>query len=544
MIVDSNKTLGMASPLYDTAKNSEAKFKATFNQVAVGMAHVSLDGTFLILNQKFCDITGYSSEELMKLKFQNITHPEDLDRDLGYAHQLLSGEIQTYSLEKRYVTKQGKIVWINLTGSLVRSAEQKPLFFIAVIEDIGLRKQAESELSLLQLELEEKVRARTAELENASRQLLFEMKVRLDAENERNRFFTISSDAMIVFEQSGKIRKFNSAFAEILGYSTTEIATIDILKLVHPEDLAQLPIANEQLQKTHHLKNFENRYIRKDGQIIYLSWTASLYSEESLIYAIARDITEHKKNERIRNEERLKASAASKIHALGRMAAGVAHEINNPLTIVYGQAYLLRNFANKGNIKAEDINTIAGKIEKMSARIVEIVSGLRTFAREDAADAFSLVKLKSILKDTLSFCQHKLEIEGIQLSLPQIPDDVEVSCRSVQISQVLLNLLNNSRDAVELKEIKKIDVLFIETPDHVGLAIEDNGTGLSEETKNHLFEPFFSTKEVGKGTGLGLSVSKGIIDSHRGHLYAEDVKPEGVRFVFLLPRAESRKQSN
>lgn len=513
----------------------EAKFTSTFNQAAVGMAHVGLDGTFLLLNQKFCDIAGYSSEELMKLGFQHITHPEDLEADLNFVRQLLSGKIQTYSMEKRYITKEKKTVWVNLTGSLVRSTRQEPLFFIAVIEDICQRKKVEHELAVLQVQLEEKVKLRTAELEKTAGLLRQEISIRHDAEVERNRFFTISRDAMIVLEHDGRFRRFNPAFANILGYSEDELAKVPIHTLIHPEDLPAVAKAEDELNETNLLSNFESRYLKKDGTAVHLSWTASRFVEQNLVYAIARDITESKRIETLRNEERVKALGASKMNALGRMAAGIAHEINNPLTVVYGNAFRLRRFADEGTISTENVRKIAGQIEKMSLRIVSIISGLRTFAREGSSDPFEFVKLQSIVDDTLSFCQRKIESEEIRVTLPQAPSLVEIHCRSVQISQVLLNLLNNACDAVEQNKNKEIAIEFIETEDHVGLAVRDNGVGLSSEEKDRLFEPFFTTKEVGKGTGLGLSVSKGIVKSHDGRLYLDESCSQ-TRFVFLLPR--------
>ncbi|MFB2938532.1 PAS domain S-box protein [Aerosakkonemataceae cyanobacterium BLCC-F154] len=134
---------------------SEERFRATFNQAAVGMAHVSQDGKWLYVNQKLCDIVGYSKEELLTMTFQEITYAEDLDIDLEYVRKILAQEIQTYSMEKRYIRKDGSLVWINLTGSLVRDTANvtlrdrtgKPDYFIAVIEDISQRKQTELELS-------------------------------------------------------------------------------------------------------------------------------------------------------------------------------------------------------------------------------------------------------------------------------------------------------------------------------------------------------------------------------------------------------------
>lgn len=125
---------------------SEERFRATFDQAAVGVAVVGIDGSWLKVNGKLCEILGYDSREILELTFQDITHPEDLEKDLGYARQLLAGEIQTYSMEKRYFKKDGSIVWINLTVSLVRDVSGAPGYFIAVIEDITQRREAEEAL--------------------------------------------------------------------------------------------------------------------------------------------------------------------------------------------------------------------------------------------------------------------------------------------------------------------------------------------------------------------------------------------------------------
>jgi PAS domain S-box-containing protein len=132
--------------IHDHLEASEARFRATFEQAAVGIAHVAPDGRFLRLNEKFCDIVGYSQDEMLARTFQDITHPDDLDADLEHTRQLLAGETETYDIEKRYFRKSGEIVWVNLTVSLVRQATGEPDYFVTVVEDITRRKQAEQAL--------------------------------------------------------------------------------------------------------------------------------------------------------------------------------------------------------------------------------------------------------------------------------------------------------------------------------------------------------------------------------------------------------------
>lgn len=130
-------------------KESEDLFRKIFEQAAVGIAHVSLNGNFIRINQKFCDIVGYSEQEMLKLTFQDITDPDDLTTDLEYYEQMLARDIKTCSIEKRYLHKDTSIVWIKLTVSLVWKDNGEPDYFIAVVEDITKRKLAEDRFKLL-----------------------------------------------------------------------------------------------------------------------------------------------------------------------------------------------------------------------------------------------------------------------------------------------------------------------------------------------------------------------------------------------------------
>lgn len=132
----------------ESLQHSEQRFQSTFEQAAVGIAHAAMNGHFLRLNQRFCDIVGYTQTEIQAHTFQDLTHPDDLDSDLVYVRELLAGERQTYSMEKRYIRKDGSIVWVNLTVSLARHLASEPGYFIKVIEDISQRKQAEEALRM------------------------------------------------------------------------------------------------------------------------------------------------------------------------------------------------------------------------------------------------------------------------------------------------------------------------------------------------------------------------------------------------------------
>jgi PAS domain S-box-containing protein len=152
-------------------RESEQRFRATFEQAAVGIAHVAPDGRWLRVNQRLCDIVGYTREEMQGLTFQDITHPEDLATDLEFVRQVLAGTIETYTMEKRYLRKDRSLVWINLTVALVREPSGDPKYFISVIEDISARKRAEEEVRALNEGLERRVAERTVQLEAANKEL-------------------------------------------------------------------------------------------------------------------------------------------------------------------------------------------------------------------------------------------------------------------------------------------------------------------------------------------------------------------------------------
>lgn len=184
---------------------SEERFQMTFEQAAVGIAHVALDGIFLRINQRFCDIVGYSTEEMLTRTFQDITHPDDLDTDLEYVRQVLADEIKTYSMEKRYFKKDGKVVWINLTISLLREDNEKPRYFIAVVEDISERKKAkealkkEAEFKQLVSQLSSKFTALSGiEFEHAIENSLAEV----------GRFFGVDTVRLYQLSPQGEVLKF------------------------------------------------------------------------------------------------------------------------------------------------------------------------------------------------------------------------------------------------------------------------------------------------------------------------------------------------
>lgn len=250
---------------------------------------------------------------------------------------------------------------------------------------------------------------------------------------------------------------------------------------------------------------------------------------------------------RIQNQE-MKIAQSSKMASLGEMAAGVAHEINNPLAVISAAIYQIekRAKASGSEVLAEEVFKFTLRIKEMTNRMSTIVRGLRQFARDGEQDPKEHVRLEMIIQDTLVLCNERFKNRGVDLRL-DLQFSGEIFCREVQISQVLLNLLNNSFDAISELSSSKLDSPSEELPwirirsyqsgESVVISIEDSGPGIPEHLRNKVLQPFFTTKEVGKGTGLGLSISKGIIESHGGDL-SLDPHEKYTCFKITLPIAQ------
>ncbi|MES2802455.1 MAG: DAHL domain-containing protein [Bdellovibrionota bacterium] len=231
-------------------------------------------------------------------------------------------------------------------------------------------------------------------------------------------------------------------------------------------------------------------------------------------------------------QERLALTA--KMSALGEMAGGVAHEINTPLAVIQMRTEQVLENLEEEELDKELLANALRAIDDTVKRIAKIINGLRSFARDGRKDPISLYSISKIVDETFSLCRERFNNHGVQLEYIH-KQDIEIPCRSVEISQVLLNLLNNSYDAIQSFSDKWIRVELIEQPDTVLLSVRDCGQGIPQEIRDKMMQPFFTTKEIGKGTGLGLSISRGIIESHGGSIQINS-KSANTEIIITLPR--------
>lgn len=232
-----------------------------------------------------------------------------------------------------------------------------------------------------------------------------------------------------------------------------------------------------------------------------------------LLLGISTDITQQLENEAMIEMERNKAIHNSKLASLGEMSAGVAHEINNPLAIIAMTANTLSKFKDDSEKFGKKVANIVSAAE----RIQKIVNGLRKFSRLPGVARPATWTIKQILDETLVFLEQKIKNLNVEL-LVECEADTSIVCDSIEIEQVFLNLINNSIDAMESLVTKWIRIEAKVDNSNVIVRFIDAGLGISPEIETKLFQPFFTTKEVGKGTGLGLSIVKGILDTHSAQI--------------------------
>ncbi len=251
---------------------------------------------------------------------------------------------------------------------------------------------------------------------------------------------------------------------------------------------------------------------------------------------ILEDITEERETE-------MKLMQTSKMASLGEMSAGLAHEINNPLAIIGGRSQAILSSIKKGSTDLSIIQKNTESILQTVGRIEKIVHGLKTFSRDSSNDLFETVKIRKILDDTFTFCRSRFENNSIQLTCHLENDLLELDCHPSEVSQVLLNLLNNAFDALQFIQDKWVEVRIDDLSDKVQIKVRDSGHGIPEGLRLKILQPFFTTKEAGKGTGLGLSISKGLIERHHGSFYIDSEDPH-TSFCILLPKKHRLHKSN
>jgi signal transduction histidine kinase len=262
---------------------------------------------------------------------------------------------------------------------------------------------------------------------------------------------------------------------------------------------------------------FIHRYMVRTTYKSYKQFIADLRGKEQQIIAMKHT-----------------AEATSKMATLGEMTSEIAHEINNPLSVIYSKADLMKsNFANGETISNEQMQDFLSKIVIYSGRISKIVKSMKTMARDGSQDPMELVSINDIIDSSSDLCLDKMQKHKILFEC-YCPADLFVKCRSIEISQIIINLLNNAIDAIKNSTTPWIRLSTDMHEQKILIRVVDSGLGVPKELEDKIMQPFFTTKKVGEGTGLGLSISNKIATAHGGRLYIDRQNSDSC-FCLELP---------
>jgi len=485
-------------------RESEERFRAIFQQAGVGVAQVSLEGKVELANDRYCEVVGHRRGDLLGKGTLEITHMEDLKEQLAMLPRLLSGEIQAFTTEKRYERNDGSIVWAEVCKSLVRDVDGKPKCFIAVVEDITERKQAEAALK----------------------------------ESEK-RFRNMADSAPVLIWASGPDKLctfFNKGWLDFTGRTMEQELGDGWIAGVHTEDrepcVAAFSLAFAKRENLH----LEYRLRRADGEYRWIldHGVARFAPDGAFAGYIGSciDITELKRN----YERHL---ATQKLESLGVLAAGIAHDFNNLLGAIVARAESAQSELALGSPATSDVD----QIRVTALRAAEIVSQLMTFAGQENAPS-TAIDLSSLVAEILGLL--KVSIAKTAVLQTELAADLPlVHANTAEIRQVLMNLIINASEALQGKPgcitILTAPASLDDRSVAIRLEVRDTGSGMTEDVKARIFDPFFTTRFMGRG--LGLSVVQGIVRRHGGSIEIESAPGKGSRFTVLLPGAAGRVES-
>jgi two-component system sporulation sensor kinase A len=469
--------------------NNKNLFKEIFYQSSIPQLIGRKDFTEMLYNPAFCSFSGYTMEELLSISIHEVSHPDDIDKDMQFFSEIMAGTRDEYQMEKRYIHKSGQIKTGILNVSKISGESPDQDYLLAQILDITEKKQIETQLRIR------------------------EQKYRLLAEN--------SSDIIMLHHVDFSYLYVSPSVTTLLGYQPAEMIGRSPRDFIHPEE-------RESLRKLRLLVKdsapnlVSYRCRRKDGTYIWLESSVKALTNENgevnEIVSVSRDI-----GERIETNEQLRRS--EKLAVVGQTAAAVAHEIRNPLTAIKGFMQLF--------LAEEKVNPAFSKIMLDELNRVEtIISEFLTMSKPHSEKSVS-VQIDQLIEQVIQLLQSQALMKNKEIHFERIHLEVEpIAGDPNSLKQVFMNVIQNSLDSLSEKGTVKVGISTDSTG--VFVHIHDNGCGIPKERLEKLGEPFYSTKE--KGTGLGLMTSFRIIEHHNGKMKIDSEEGKGTTVTIWLPK--------
>jgi PAS domain S-box-containing protein len=354
-----------------------------------------------------------------------------------------------------------------------------------------------------------------------------------------------SVDGVIAADKTGKILLFNNAATEISGYSEEEALTSLNIRDVYPENGAykiMKELRSEQFGGPGKLKSYQIDVLHKDGTLIPISLNAAIIYEDGKEIATMGFFHDMREALRIKKElekTQIQLLQSEKMASLGKLAAGVAHQLNNPLGGITLFARLMMEEYELEENALKDLN----RILKDAERCRDTVKELLEFARQTRHEMRPLDINRAIAR-TLFLLENQTLFQNIEVNRQLSADIPTVRGDTQQMNHMFMNIILNAAQAMEGRGMLTIDTRLADAGDRVVIEITDTGPGISKDVLPHIFEPFFTTKEEGEGTGIGLSLVYGIVENHGGKIQAVNNSSGGTRFIIELPLSTPEDEEN
>jgi PAS domain S-box-containing protein len=530
-------------------RDSEQRLRATFEHAAVGMAHVALDGRWIRVNQRLCDIVGYDRDELMRLTFQDITHPEDLESDLAQVRRVVAGEIHTYSMEKRYIRKDGALIWINLTVSLVRDVRNEPQYFIAVIENISQRKQAEQQLSQRARQQQQ-----LYQLAVAVNRAVTPAEIHEAALNAIQKSLNADRASILLFDENGIMqftawRSLSDSYRQaVAGHTPWSPETInpqplcveDVRTASLEPGLRQTILAEGIGAMSFIPLVYQARLL---GKFMVYHNTAHRFTDDEVQFSqnIATQLAsaiERKRSEQALRQAKEQAEAANE--AKDRFLAVLSHELRTPLTPVVMTVAALEEHPDLPPELRDDLAMIRRNID-LETKLIDDLLDLGRVANGKLRLQTELVPLHVLLEHVLDSCAAEARDRGLTIECELSATGDQVIGDPARLQQVFWNLLKNA-----LKFTPSGGRIFVRSgdgaADSIKVEIQDTGVGVAPDVLPRLFNAFEQggagvSRSFG-GLGLGLAIARAVVELHGGTIRAASAgEGHGTTFTIELKRA-------
>ncbi len=357
-------------------------------------------------------------------------------------------------------------------------------------------------------------------------------------------------DAIILIGADGGIETFNAAAENMFGYKSAEIIGQNVRTLM------PAPFRKEHDGYMHHyLTTGERRIIgigrevmaqRKNGEVfpIHLSVGEVTHEGRRSFVGIVSDISERRETEHQLRQQQERLEHVTRLGTLGEMAAGIAHEINQPLTAIATYAHAANRMIDKGMMDSDRLQSVLSKMAAQAERAGQIIDRIRTLARRQTADQ-ELVALNSVMQDTLKLAEVDARYHQVLVDASLAEGLPKAWMNAVQIQQVVLNLMRNAIEASPPATHIGLRTAAGNDDEEIVIEVTDNGPGVPPQLRTEIFNPFFTTRK--HGTGMGLSISRSIVAAHGGRIEVGDSPSGGAKFTVTLPTAiresDGREQS-